>query len=201
MDKQQYLDELRVRLKGLPQEEILDAIRYCEEYFDDASMDDQAQVLKDLGSPYQFAAQIKADCEIKRQHTATKQESHMTTSMKTILLLIAGICALPLALPLVIVMFVCLFVVVVVLASVLFAGMISTISMITFALPMIVRGIIHMDSIYEACMLVGGGIFIIGLACLWVRIIIWFINKVLPFVVHALTRLYNQMKEKTKHEK
>ena len=36
MSKQEYIHQLKAKLKGLDEKEIEDAITYCEEYFDDA---------------------------------------------------------------------------------------------------------------------------------------------------------------------
>ena len=78
MSKQQYLEELRVRLKGLSQDEIEDALSYREEYFDDAGEGNEQQVIADLGSPYKFAAQIRADAEIRRHNTTFANDQNTT---------------------------------------------------------------------------------------------------------------------------
>lgn len=61
MSKQEYIHQLKAKLKGLDEKEIEDAITYCEEYFDDAGEGNEEQVIKDLGTPGKFAAQLKAE--------------------------------------------------------------------------------------------------------------------------------------------
>lgn len=200
MDKQHYLEELRTRLKGLPQEEVDDAIHYCEEYFLDAGSDAEEQVIQELGSPFRFAAQIKAECEIHRQHDI-KQKSPVISSIKTILYITLGICTLPVAIPFISVLFVLLFASMIVLASFFMVGVVASIFMLGFGLILFVKGFFIGHFTYEICMLLGGGIFMIGFACLWFLLIYWFIQKILPAIIRILTKQYDRLKEKAKHEK
>lgn len=59
MNKEQYIEELKKLLEGLDPKEIEDAVRYCEEYFDEACSNGVEDVEKDLGTPQQFAQKIK----------------------------------------------------------------------------------------------------------------------------------------------
>ena len=61
MNREEYLKRLSFLLKDLPKEEIEDAIAYYEDYFDDAGAENEASVLRELGSPKKVAAIIKAD--------------------------------------------------------------------------------------------------------------------------------------------
>ena len=55
MTRQIYLHRLKEALEGLPREEQESAMRYCEEYFDEAGEDQFEQAVHDLGSPEEFA--------------------------------------------------------------------------------------------------------------------------------------------------
>lgn len=59
MSKEQYIEELKKLLEGLDSKEIEDAVRYCEEYFDEACSNGVEDVENDLGTPQQFAQKIK----------------------------------------------------------------------------------------------------------------------------------------------
>lgn len=61
MNRTEFLSALRRALDGLPAEERANALRYYEEYFDDAGPENEARVIADLGAPEQVAAQILAD--------------------------------------------------------------------------------------------------------------------------------------------
>ena len=75
MSKQEYIHQLKAKLKGLDEKEIEDAITYCEEYFDDAGEGNEEQVIKDLGTPGKFAAQLKAESIIREEETGTKKKN------------------------------------------------------------------------------------------------------------------------------
>lgn len=61
MNRSEYMAALRRALSVLPEEERASALRYYEEYFDDAGPENEAKVIADLGAPEQVAAQILAD--------------------------------------------------------------------------------------------------------------------------------------------
>lgn len=61
MNRNEYLAALRGALSGLPDEERANALRYYEEYFDEAGPAGEEQAARDLGAPETVAAQILAD--------------------------------------------------------------------------------------------------------------------------------------------
>ena len=61
MNRIEYMAALRRALAVLPEEERASALRYYEEYFDDAGPENEQKVIADLGAPEQVAAQILAD--------------------------------------------------------------------------------------------------------------------------------------------
>jgi len=60
MNKEIFLRDLRRFLSDLPQEEREQAMKYYEDYFEDAGPDKEWQVIEELGSPAKLARQIKA---------------------------------------------------------------------------------------------------------------------------------------------
>ena len=61
MNRNEYMAALRHALAGLPEEERASALRYYEEYFDDAGPENERKAIDGLGAPEQVAAQILAD--------------------------------------------------------------------------------------------------------------------------------------------
>lgn len=61
MNRSEYLTALREALRVLPEEERAHALRYYEEYFDDAGPENEQRVIDDLGDPKTVADQILAD--------------------------------------------------------------------------------------------------------------------------------------------
>ena len=61
MNRNEYMAALWRALSALPEEERASALRYYEEYFDDAGPENEQQVISDLGAPEKVAEQILAD--------------------------------------------------------------------------------------------------------------------------------------------
>ena len=60
MMKQEFLQRLNRLLADVTQEEREEALRYYEEYFDEAGPEQEQAVLAELGSPEKVAATIPA---------------------------------------------------------------------------------------------------------------------------------------------
>jgi len=61
MNRLQFMSELRRALSVLPEEEQANALRYYEEYFDDAGSEREKEAAAELGNPQKIAEQILAD--------------------------------------------------------------------------------------------------------------------------------------------
>lgn len=68
MNKEDFLQELRVQLKGLEQKDIDDIINDQEEFIRDAMSAGrtEAEVLRSLGSPRAFADSLKLEYKVKK---------------------------------------------------------------------------------------------------------------------------------------
>ena len=84
MNRNEYMAALRQALAGLPDEERASALRYYEEYFDDAGPENEQRVITDLGAPDKVAAQILADYrELTTVPRASQGEAGGTTGAYT----------------------------------------------------------------------------------------------------------------------
>ena len=63
MTKETFLKELEQYLQGISEEERKEAVLYYENYFEDASIENEEAVLEELGSPREVASSILADLE------------------------------------------------------------------------------------------------------------------------------------------
>lgn len=61
MDRAQFMRELENLLADIPETERREALEFYENYFDDAGSENEASVIRELGSPQKVAAIIKAD--------------------------------------------------------------------------------------------------------------------------------------------
>ena len=103
MDRNEFISELRNRLKRLPQEEIDSAVNYYEEYFNEAGSANESATLAALGSPAIVAAKIIGEYAV----SDTKNEK--SKSKNTLWIVILAVCASPIALPLLFAVFMVIF--------------------------------------------------------------------------------------------
>lgn len=59
MNKVEYMRELERLLQNIPENERIEALTYYEEYFDDAGVENEQQVIAELGYPAKVAETIK----------------------------------------------------------------------------------------------------------------------------------------------
>lgn len=61
MNRKEFMERLEVLLAVIPEEERQEALKFYTDYFEDAGEENEAQVIRELGSPENVAAFIKAD--------------------------------------------------------------------------------------------------------------------------------------------
>ncbi|QED49354.1 DUF1700 domain-containing protein [Cytobacillus dafuensis] len=99
MSKEEYLKELRQKLKKLPNDEVDAALDFYGEYFDEAGEENTEQIIKKLGSPSLVASQILAEYAVKG---LDNEASTTKKGFSAIWFIILAILASPIALPLLI---------------------------------------------------------------------------------------------------
>lgn len=68
MNRAQFMEQLKKLLSDISEEERQEALDYYESYFDDAGEDQEAEVIRELGSPGKVAAIIKEDLKNSSQN-------------------------------------------------------------------------------------------------------------------------------------
>ena len=63
MNRQEFIKQLEYLLRGIPASEREDALAYYNDYFDEAGVKNEAQVIMELGSPEAVAEKIIADVQ------------------------------------------------------------------------------------------------------------------------------------------
>mgnify|MGYP000931449696 FL=1 len=96
MNREQFLKELRNRLKRLPPDDVNDALEYYEEYLDEAGPEKEAETISAWGTPAQVASQILADYVVKQGNGTPTAKKGLSTAWTVAL----AICASPVAVPL-----------------------------------------------------------------------------------------------------
>lgn len=203
MNKNEYLAQLAHLLRPLPKEEFEDAMHYVEEYFDEAGVENEQQVIHELGTPEKYAKRILATATIKTNEEPQKEQQKIspTSGIKSIWYIIAGIFALPLAFPIVIVAFVFI----VVLLSLLFAFfailMSLIIASITSAIPLLFSAFsLFSYSIMDGLCAFGASLTLIGISLLVITLIVLLLTHFIPWLIRVLSNLYNRLKGGNQNE-
>ena len=77
MTRNEYLTRLAELLQDIPAEERVAAMEYYNDYFDDAGGENEQQVIRELGSPEQVAAEVKAG--LGKTESKNEEASHTET--------------------------------------------------------------------------------------------------------------------------
>ena len=77
MNRVEFMKQLERLLGDIPEHDRLDAIAYYNDYFDEAGVENEAQVIRELGSPGKVAAIIKADLDASRDERNTYTEHNV----------------------------------------------------------------------------------------------------------------------------
>lgn len=192
MLREDYIKELRSRLQGLDEDEIKDAISYCEEYFDEAENPDT--VLADLGTPAKFASQIKAESAFKTtQNPSNYHKPH--SMMKSFGMILGGICALPIALPIVLTAVILIFVFGLVIFILAMCGIIVVIALLYAAIASLILGIINSGGVGDMLLHIGVSLMLFSVCILCSMGVYIMIRKVLPKFVDTISQFYHRHKK------
>lgn len=193
MNREQYINELKKRMHGMSEAEIADAAAYCEEYFDEAMDDEKA--MSDLGTPAKFAAQLKAESAIRQTNNETLTDQRPRSMMKAIVMIMAGIFALPIAVPLLfvaltlILLFFVLFFILMIVGIILIAAC-------AYAVIISVVGVwFHAQGIGDILCSIGVALIFLGVGIAAVLLTQLLVKKLLPYVVQRLSQFYHHHKE------
>lgn len=202
MNKREYLAQLANYLKDLPNDEFEDAMHYVEEYFDEAGVENEQQVIDELGSPAKYAAQIKADVTIKENEKEPKGAIRPSSGIKTVWYIVAGICALPIALPLLMVVLALIFTFLALVASFILAGIILVFVGFVSAIPLFISSFsLFAVDIPSGFMALGASITLFGILILITCVIIMIFSRFIPWVVSVLSKLFKRLKGGKDNEK
>ena len=84
MNRQKFMSELEFLLQDIPENDRLDAIAYYNDYFDEAGVENEEKVIRELGSPARVASIIKADLNATGNEKAEYTEQGYSDGRKGI---------------------------------------------------------------------------------------------------------------------
>lgn len=98
MTKDQYLSELKRKLKPLPREERQNAVSYYAEFIEDAGPENEREVLEKLGPPEQLAVQVLLNAREDKKLTPRNPRKGLPAGWTIVMAIFAIPIGLPLAL-------------------------------------------------------------------------------------------------------
>lgn len=164
MNKQEYMKQLKEKLRRLPKEEFAYAVSYFEEYFEEAGAEHEEEAAADLGSPQEAADQIIRDMAFKLSGEPVKD---VRKGMHAFWVGLLALCAAPIALPLVFAGVTIALCGMIVLWAFLFAALICTGSVVFMGPITIIAGFTVLTKsipVFLTCL--GMGAFCIGAGAL-----------------------------------
>lgn len=180
MTRKEYMEQLRKYLKRLPKEDYENAIEYFSEYFDEAGLQKEQQVMKELGEPKEAARElllnllqesVENDQDIVEEKAAVQPEAasggKKRSPGKIILLAILVLCASPVSLALLVGVLAVLLAVVITATAVIFSLGITSIAATAGGIVTVGFGAtLVLKSAAAACMMIGGGFLMAGIGIL-----------------------------------
>ena len=166
MTQAQFLRALARRLRGVPEAEREEALRYYREYLQETGSDPKADVTPIVGTPEECARGILADSLIRQE-----QNADVRSGWQSFKLVLLGVLAAPVALPLAI----AAFAVAIVVFAVLLAFFATGAGLALAGLASLPAAALTVGSLGQALIVAGYGLLlisvgvlmIIGTAALW----------------------------------
>lgn len=123
MNKEEYMKQLKKKLRKLPKADYDKAIAYYEEYFAEAGIENEQQAIEDLGTPEEAAGQIIRDIAINNtEHPADGMKKRINAVWVGLLAVFAAPVAVPILLALSLLLLAMLVVAFVVVIGIFIAG-------------------------------------------------------------------------------
>ena len=159
MSRNEFISELKTRLRKLPYDEVTEAVNYYEEYFDDAGAENEQAVLAELGSPAAVAAQIITSSAVK----SVDEQKSAKKSWQSAWLVILALFASPVALPLAIAVGAVALALVISLSAVIFSFFAAGIAMLAGGVACVIAGILVITQSFATTLyVIGAGLALLG---------------------------------------
>lgn len=192
MSREEYLRALSRELRRLPKDEYEKAMDYYVEYFEEAGPVKEQEIIKDLGSPKDVAAQIIMDAAMERMD---KPQRSMKRGLSTVWMVVLAVCAAPIALPLAIAILALAGSVLVTAGALLLCALLVEVGAVAAGVVAVVGGIILLFSHpLSAVTVTGMGLFMIGISILGAFVLCLLFRG----MVHVIQALFRRIMRRRK---
>lgn len=187
MNRYEFIGELRGRLKRLPKEELEDAARYYEEYFDEAGIECEQISIEEVGMPALVASEILAQAAIRQIEENPKSAKK---GISAIILIIIAILGAPIALPLSIALILAVCSVVIAIGAVILALCISIVAIGISGILALIIGFIQLTvDPATGMVLLGSALLLIAIGLLFIIPIYYLTCKGIPSIIRVIKNI------------
>lgn len=210
MNRQEFLNRLEYLLRDIPVSERIDALAYYNNYFDEAGVENEKQVILELGSPEAVAEKILADVQVessqrtrmdysafegqekKQEQQASKYKSEETakkkmSTSKKILIILLLVFTFPLWIGLVAGAFGTVVGLLAAAFGIVVAGVATAFGLLMGGVGCIIAGIARFAfSPIDALAVIGIGGILSAIGILLSLLFIWLVGVWIPKLVKAL---------------
>ncbi len=187
MNREQYMERLRHRLKRLPKEDYERAVAYFTEYFEEAGPEREEQAIEDLGSPELAADQIIRDFAVEN---AAEPVRDVKKGFSALWIGILAVFAAPVALPLALAFGAVLLAFVLVVIALLFSVFLIAVSVTISAVPCVLVSFwLLFTSFADGLATLGCGLILLGAGILMTLSSFFFTR----WGLHGMTRLFGSI--------
>lgn len=211
MNRLEFMRELASLLSGMSEKEREEALAYYNDYFDDAGVENEQNVIQSLGSPQKVAESIRRDMgedadyfaekapeyEVVSYHETTLPEPEKQKGLPAwaiVLMVVLGIFAAPILLGVFLGIFGALFGVLVSAVAIFLAFGITAIVMILILPILFVIGLMCISvSPWAGVACIGVGLLLGGLGILFLMLTVAIAGIVIPAVVKGIGKLFGKI--------
>lgn len=192
MNRDEYMQCLKYRLRRLPKEDYDKAVSYFTEYFEEAGSENEAQAIHDLGSPELAADQLIRDIAMENAKEPLRDVRH---GVSAVWIGILAVFAAPLGIPLALVIGV--LALIFVLLILMLAGLLFAMAVITAvsSIPCIIIGVWMLFTSFA------DGIATIGCGLIGLGVGYWLVTGSIAFcksIMHLTARMFGKIAKSRK---
>ena len=217
MNRTEFMEKLRILLSDIEENEREEALEFYDHYFEDAGLENEQQVIRDLGSPEKVAKTIKdglgdtageqgeftengysgyGEAE-KKEVGYPEKPSKRAGNGKLILLLILAVFALPVLGPVFMGVAGGIFGIIVAATALLFALIIAGIGLLVAGAGVFAAAI---AKVFVApavgIILFGVALLLLGVGILVIILGIWVVSKAVPAIIRFIVKIVSKIFKK-----
>lgn len=191
MSKEEFLSQLRKKLKKLPPDDLNDALEYYEEYLEDAGAENEAAAIAAWGSPDRVASQITADYAVKQMG----ENPSAKKGLSTVWIVVLAIFASPIAIPVAAVIALAMLIVVMAVGIVIVCFYAAAVTVALVGAASFILGIcLLFQSFQTAIFYIGAGLFFAGAGVAIFLFSVWFSKKSFNVIAKIFSKFISRRK-------